>query len=340
MKKKWIKRIILLVLIACLVGFAIFKLVSKKSNGIKSQLNEVNSNLNAYHMEANMEFHNGDDMRDYLVKVSYKKDKNTPLFRVSLFDKGVNQEQIIIRNKAGVYVLTPALNQAYKFKGEWPLNGAKPYLYQSMLDVFKGKYELSKLKDGYVITSTPNYKNSPNWTRQEMKMTKELKPIWVHIYDKDNNIAVKVTFVKVEFDPTFADNYFEVSDNMTQARSELTTTTTSTINDLPLYPTNAIISATLKEQSVINVGATTQHILTYEGEEAFTVVQHILTSHDEMVVSEVSGELVEIAGNVGILSNQQLVYEYNGVSYHIYSDKLSVAKLIELALGMEVVAIK
>lgn len=340
MKKKWIKRIILLVLIACLVGFAIFKLVSKKSNGIKSQLNEVNSNLNAYHMEANMEFHNGDDMRDYLVKVSYKKDKNTPLFRVSLFDKGVNQEQIIIRNKAGVYVLTPALNQAYKFKGEWPLNGAKPYLYQSMLDVFKGKYELSKLKDGYVITSTPNYKNSPNWTRQEMKMTKELKPIWVHIYDIDNNIAVKVTFVKVEFDPTFADNYFEVSDNMTQARSELTTTTTSTINDLPLYPTNAIISATLKEQSVINVGATTQHILTYEGEEAFTVVQHILTSHEEMVVSEVSGELVEIAGNVGILSNQQLVYEYNGVSYHIYSDKLSVAKLIELALGMEVVAIK
>ncbi len=340
MKKKWIKRIILLVLIACLVGFAIFKLVSKKSNGIKSQLNEVNSNLNAYHMEANMEFHNGDDMRDYLVKVSYKKDKNTPLFRVSLFDKGVNQEQIIIRNKAGVYVLTPALNQAYKFKGEWPLNGAKPYLYQSMLDVFKGKYELSKLKDGYVITSTPNYKNSPNWTRQEMKMTKELKPIWVHIYDKDNNIAVKVTFVKVEFDPTFADNYFEVSDNMTQARSELTTTTTSTINDLPLYPTNAIISATLKEQSVINVGATTQHILTYEGEEAFTVGQHILTSHEEMVVSEVSGELVEIAGNVGILSNQQLVYEYNGVSYHIYSDKLSVAKLIELALGMEVVAIK
>ena len=340
MKKKWIKRIILLVLIACLVGFAIFKLVSKKSNGIKSQLNEVNSNLNAYHMEANMEFHNGDDMRDYLVKVSYKKDKNTPLFRVSLFDKGVNQEQIIIRNKAGVYVLTPALNQAYKFKGEWPLNGAKPYLYQSILDVFKGKYELSKLKDGYVITSTPNYKNSPNWTRQEMKMTKELKPIWVHIYDKDNNIAVKVTFVKVEFDPTFADNYFEVSDNMTQARSELTTTTTSTINDLPLYPTNAIISATLKEQSVINVGATTQHILTYEGEEAFTVVQHILTSHEEMVVSEVSGELVEIAGNVGILSNQQLVYEYNGVSYHIYSDKLSVAKLIELALGMEVVAIK
>ena len=246
MKKKWIKRIILLVLIVLLVGFGIYKLVSKNNKGIKSQVNEVTENLNAYHMEANMEFHNGDDLREYLVKVSYKKDGSTPLFRVSLFDKGVNQEQIIIRNKNGVYVLTPALNQVYKFKGDWPLNGAKPYLYQS----------------------TPNYKNSPNWTKQEMKMTSQLKPIWVHIYDKDNNIAVKVTFIKVEFDPTFADNYFEVSDNMTQARSELTTPTTSTINDLPLYPTNAIISATLKEQSVIQVGDMTQHILTYEGEEA------------------------------------------------------------------------
>lgn len=340
MKKKWIKRIILLVLIVLLVGFGIYKLVSKNNKGIKSQVNEVTENLNAYHMEANMEFHNGDDLREYLVKVSYKKDGSTPLFRVSLFDKGVNQEQIIIRNKNGVYVLTPALNQVYKFKGDWPLNGAKPYLYQSMLDVFKGKYELSKLKDGYVITSSPNYKNSPNWTKQEMKMTSQLKPIWVHIYDKDNNIAVKVTFIKVEFDPTFADNYFEVSDNMTQARSELTTPTTSTINDLPLYPTNAIISATLKEQSVIQVGDMTQHILTYEGEEAFTVVQHILESYDEMVITEVSGELIEIAENVGILNTQQLIYEYNGVSYHIYSDKLTTSQLVELALGMEVVAEK
>ncbi len=340
MKKKWIKRIVLLVLVAVLIGFGIFKLVSCKKDGIKSQLNDVQKNLTAYHMEANMEFHNGDDIRDYLVKVSYKKDGATPLFRVSLLDKGVNQEQIIIRNGTGVFVLTPALNQVYKFKGDWPLNGAKPYLYQSMLDVLNGKHELSKLEDGYLITSTPNYKNSPNWTRQEMKMTKQLKPVWVHIYDKNNDVAVKVTFIKVEFDPSFADNYFEVSDNMTQARIELSSTTTSTINDLPLYPTNAIISATLKEQSVIQVGGITQHILTYEGEEAFTVVQYILESYDEMVISEVNGELIEIAGNMGILSNQQLIYEYNGVRYHIYSDKLSASKLVELALGMEVVAAK
>ena len=50
MKKKWIKRIILLVLIVLLVGFGIYKLVSKNNKGIKSQVNEVTENLNAYHM--------------------------------------------------------------------------------------------------------------------------------------------------------------------------------------------------------------------------------------------------------------------------------------------------
>lgn len=340
MKGKWLKRIILIGIIVALVGFGIFKMVNHSKDSIKSKANEVTENLNAYYMEANMEYHNGDDIREYFVKVSYKKDGKNQLFRVSLLDKGVNQEQIIIRNENGVYVLTPALNQVYRFKGDWPLNGSKPYLYQSMLDVFKNKYETSKLKDGYMITSTPNYKNSPNWTKQEMKMTKELKPVWVHIYDKDDNIAVKVTFVKVEFDPSFAENYFEVNDNMTQARNELTTTTTSTINDLPLYPTNAIISASLKEQSVISVGGTAQHILTYEGEEAFTVVQSIMVSNQEMVLSEIDGEMVEIAGNIGILYTNQLVYEYNGVKYHIYSDTLPTSKLIELALGMEVVTMK
>ena len=340
MNKKWIVRIVVILMVVAVVVFGIFKLTGKK-NTINSQLDNVSENLNGYYMEANMEFHNGDDIRYYLVKVSYQKaDDAKENFRVSMLDKGINQEQIIIRNADGVYVLTPALNQVYKFKGDWPLNGAKPYLYQSMLDVFKGDYEKTKLDDGYLITSKPNYKNAPNWVRQEMKLTKDLKPVWLHIYDVNDNVAVKVSFLKVEFDPNFQEKYFDVTENMSQARSELTTTTTSTLQDLPLYPTNAIVSASLKEQSVITVNGQTQHILTYEGEEPFTVIQYILENNAEMVVYEIDGEIVEVSGTVGYVRNNQLVYEYNGVCYHLYSDTLSVSKLIEVANGMEVVTIK
>lgn len=340
MKKKWIVRLVVLLLIVAVTVFGIVKLTGKKGD-INSKIDDVSQNLNGYHMEANMEFHNGDDIRYYLVKVSYAKEKDgNDKFRVSLLDKGINQEQIILRNNQGVHVLTPALNQVYKFKGDWPLNGAKPYLYQSMLDVFKGDYEKSKLEDGYLITSKPNYKNAPNWVRQEMKLTKDLKPVWLHIYDKDDNVVVKVSFVKVEFDPSFSENYFDVAENMSQARSELTTTTTSSLTDLPLYPTNAVVAATLKEQSVITVNGVTQHILTYEGEESFTVIQFILPNNTEMVTHEIDGEIVDVGGIYGYVRNQQLVYEYNGVCYQIYSDTLSVSKLIEVAIGMEVVVAK
>lgn len=340
MNKKWIVRLVIMLLIVAVVVFGIVKLTGKKGD-ITSKIDDVSENLNGYYMEANMEFHNGDDIRYYLVKVSYAKgNEGNDNFRVSLLDKGINQEQIILRNNQGVHVLTPALNQVYKFKGDWPLNGAKPYLYQSMLDVLKGEYEKSKLEDGFLITSKPNYKNAPNWVRQEMKLTSDLKPVWLHIYDENDNVAVKVSFIKVEFDPTFSENYFDVTENMSHARSELTSTTTSTITDLPLYPTNAIVSATLKEQSVITVNGTTQHILTYEGEEPFTVIQYILESYSEMTTFEIDGEIVEVGGTIGYVRNNQLVYEYNGVCYQIYSDTLSVSKLIEVANGMEVVMAK
>lgn len=39
-----------------------------------------------------------------------------------MIDKDINQEQILLRNKDGVYVLTPVLNQVYTFKGDYPLN--------------------------------------------------------------------------------------------------------------------------------------------------------------------------------------------------------------------------
>lgn len=344
MKKKWIKRIVLLVLIVVLVGFGIFKLVSCKKDGIDSKLDDVQKNLTAYHMEANMEFHNGDDIRDYLVKVSYKKDGTSNYFRVSLLDKGINQEQIIIRNGNGVFVLTPALNQVYKFKGDWPLNGHKPYLYQSMIETIQGTCDISKLDNGYLIVSTPEFKNMPSWARQEMKMTKEYKPEWVHIYDNNNDVAVKISFTKVEFNPTFAENYFAVDSNMSEARDNLTTSSSSTIYDLPLYPVNADVDATLKEVSNITIDNGKQVMLTYSGKQGFTVLETQATSYSEVHESEVNGEIVDIYGIIGYSTTNnninKLYYTYNGISYQIWSDSEDVATLVEIASGMETATIE
>ena len=335
---KWIKRIVIILLIVGLLAFGAYKMFFNKNNNIEHNVQEKLDNLESYYMEASMEFYKGEDSRKYDVKVSFKDDE-TDLFRVSMFDKASEQEQIILKNTDGVYVLTPALNQAYKFKGDWPLNGHKPYLYHYMVETMQGKCDISKRNEGYLIVSTPEFKNMPSWSRQEMKMTKEYKPEWVHIYDNNNDVAVKISFTKVEFNPTFADNYFDVDANMSESRNNLTESSSSIIKDLPLYPVNADVDASLKEVSNITINNGTQVMLTYSGKQGFTILEGKANSYEELVVEEINGEIVDIYGTFGYAtcnSNiNKLYFTHNGVSYLIYSDSESVATLIEVASGME-----
>ena len=210
-----------------------------------------------------------------------------------------------------------------------------------MIETMQGTCDISKLDEGYLIVSTPEFKNMPSWSRQEMKMTKEYKPEWVHVYDNNNDVALKVSFSKVEFDPTFSSDYFNFESNMNEARENLTETSSSTIYDLPLYPVNADVDATLKEVSNITINSGTQVMLTYSGNESFTVLESNAKSNEEMVVTEIDGEIVDIYGTFGYTVNNsninKLYFTYNGVSYQIWSDSVNVSTLVEVASGMELI---
>ena len=130
-------------------------------------------------------------IRNFFVTVDFKQDE-IDNFRISMIDKDINQEQILLRNKDGVYVLTPVLNQVYTFKGDYPLNSPKPYLYHSYVEAIKGKYDVINNADGYTVTFDTNYDNEPNWSKQEIKFSKDLKPVWSYIYDNENNIKINI----------------------------------------------------------------------------------------------------------------------------------------------------
>ena len=144
MKKKIIAVFLVLVLV-CLAVLKIF--MDKKDPSLT--LKEVKENLTSYYMEGNMTLYNGEDKREFIVKVSYECEDEKDYFKVSLNDLGINQEQIIIKNDDGVFVMTPSLNKVYKFNGSWPMNSPKPYIYQSMIDLKEGEYELKEEEEGY-----------------------------------------------------------------------------------------------------------------------------------------------------------------------------------------------
>ena len=84
------KKIGIGILVLALVAVASYKLFFDKSSS-KDMLKSMKKDFSAYHMEATMDIVNGEDERNFVVKVSYLKENNEDLFRISLFDKNINQ---------------------------------------------------------------------------------------------------------------------------------------------------------------------------------------------------------------------------------------------------------
>ena len=333
------KKIIVIGLILAVLGVGVWKVFFSKPS-ISDTLESVNKELTSYQLEATMELNNGEEQRSFTVNVSYVKKEDKDLFRVSLYDTTINQEQIMLRNEEGVYVLTPTLNQVYQFKSGWPLNSAKPYIYQSLLEVFDGEYTTQRVNDGIIVTSTPSYKNAPQYAKQEIKFTNDLVPLWVHIYDDQNNVLVKVTFTKVEKGVEFDEDFFNLSKNMEESRQNLTSDTSSTFEDLPLMVTGTTLNVSVKDQTNANIDGEKVYIVAYEGDASFTVVQKIIEGSEEMNVTLIDGDLVLLVNGFASLEEDKVTYLYNGVECIIYGDNLNVASYIDIANSLEVVGIK
>jgi outer membrane lipoprotein-sorting protein len=333
------KKIMVVAVILALLGVGVWK-VFFSGPSISETIDNVNKNLTSYQLEATMQLNNGEEQRNFNVMVSYAKKEDKDLFRVSLYDTTINQEQIMLRNDEGVYVLTPTLNQVYQFKSGWPLNSAKPYIYQSLLGVFDGEYTTKKVNDGLIVTSEPNYKNAPQYAKQEIKFTNDLTPVWVHLYNNNNDVLVNVTFTKVETGVEFSNDYFNLSKNMESARENLSSTSGSTFDDLPLAVSGLDMNVSVKEQTNASIDGEKVYIMSYEGDVSFTVVQKIVEGSEEMNLTEVDGELTLMINGFASLENDKVTYLYNGVECTIYGDNLEVATYINIANGLEVVGIK
>ena len=150
MKAKIIAGIGIVVLVAALA-------FSMKPKPFDEQFESKMNDMDSYILSGDMEITKGEDVKTYALEVGYQKDEKD-LFKVSLVDKELNQEQVILRNDGGVFVVTPSLNQVFKFEGDWPLNSPKPYLLQSIAEIVKSdKAEITKKDDGYLVSSKVTY---------------------------------------------------------------------------------------------------------------------------------------------------------------------------------------
>ena len=95
------------------------------------------------------------------------------------------------------------------------------------------------------------------------------------------------------------------------------------------------MSAIKKEETTSKIGDTEVVILVYEGDDAFTVIQSLVEPSEEMVISEIDGEIESVLTGVAYSKNNYLVYVEGTVKYQIYAKDMPTSQKLEVAQGME-----
>ena len=160
--------------------------------------------------------------------------------------------------------------------------------------------------------------------------------MWVNLYNDKGEVLAKVTFTKVETNVSFEENYFEVDKNMLAARENLVSGGAKEEFELPLLLTGSDMNINLKDNVTTKIDGEELHMLVYEGDSNFTVLEKVCSANQEMTIIDTDGELFMTINGFAILEDSKVSYIYNNVEVVIYGDSMSVNSYFDVANGIEV----
>lgn len=328
------KKITFLILLCCFLLVGCGRVTEKD---VTSQLAKKIEKSKGYNLSGKMEIINNEDTYEYEVNVSYKKGD---YFKVYLKNMANNHEQIILRNKDGVYVVTPSLNKSFKFQSEWPYNNSQVYLLQSIVDDIKddeGKKFQEKGKF-YVITSKVNYPNNRKLSKQVVYVDKNYNIKEVQVLDDSNNLQIKMVFDKIDMKATFKDNYFDLNENINASADTSELKEVTKIEDI-IYPMYLPLNTHLTSKDTVTKEDGERLILTFEGDSPFVLIEETAKMEDSHVIVPTYGEPELLVDTVASISNNSVNWVSNGIEYYVISDVTSTSELLQVARSISTIPV-
>lgn len=327
MKKKLVAMLLAITLV-----FSLAACGKKSKSDVVGSLSNQMEKISGYKADATLTINNGNDPQKYEVEIWHKK---PAFYRVQLKNSRSDQNQIILRNKEGVFVLTPALNKSYRFQSDWPSNSSQPYLPESLVkDLVQDKDATFKsTKKGYVFETKTNYTNKQLLPTQQITFSKKgLTPESVKLLDSDKNVVLDVKFENVKYNTKFDKDAFDVKKNMTSARLSVPTSTNNESDLLvTMYPSKLMEGVTLEDQQEVKTENGVQVILSYKGKKSFTLIEEKSRISETGTMMEISGEPVDLGHTVGALADKMITWSYGGTDFTIISKNLTQSELIQVA---------
>ena len=305
-----------------------------KNKDVVKNLEKNLKNLKSYSVQGELIVNRGDDTYTYNVTSAYKSDD---YYRVSLINTVNSHEQIILRNEMGVYVLNPSINKSYKFESDWPHNNSGIYLPQIILKDIKNDDNrvIKKNKGGYTIKTKINYANNPNLIYQIVYLDSNYNIVKVEVYNKNNEVLMKMNYTKFEKNTKFDKDYFTLKSNNENGTLEKST---SKIEDV-IYPMYLPVNTYLTNQEKIKTSDGERVILNFDGDSSFMLVEETISIPDELETNMVYGEPELILDTFGSVTDYSVSWISNGVAYYIVSDDMNTEQMMSVASSINVLAV-
>ena len=339
------KRIILLIL--CILALCGCGRVDK-DNVIKQLSNKITKS-SSYTIDGKMQIISNEEKFDYNIEVNYLKDD---YYKVVLLNNSNNHEQIILRNKDGVYVITPSLNKSFKFQSEWPNNSSQAYILESLLKDIKNdnKVEFESNEDGYILKVKVVYPNNSNLEYEKIYVDKDINLKKIEVYDRNDQVSITVTIDKIDYranldkDSFELDNFINESccdkneENCTnpcpeECKTEDCNKQASSL-DTAIYPLYVPENSSLASNEVINTDNGNRLILTFSGENEFVLIEEASKVYDNMEVVPVYGDPHILNSSVVALSANSLYWTDSNVDFYLASNTLSGEEMLTIAASM------
>ena len=302
----------------------------------KSAIEKFKTNIEnskSYTLTGQMDIVSNEDVYSYDVVFDYLKDD---YYKASLKNKDTNHEQIILKNKSGVYVITPSLNKSFKFQSEWPFNSSQAYILSSLLKDLENDSNVifEEKDDKYLLSSTVNYPNNTNLLSQKITFNKDMVPELVQVLDRngEENITFKIS--KVEFDNKINSDYFEI-ENMEISNND---ESVSKLDEV-VYPMYLPNGTKFKSEETVKTDSTERVILTFSGDKSFILIEEASKNPEDFEVTTTSGELVFYENVLGNLNDSSLNWSMDGKDYYLIGTNLTSEELLKVASSTSAVAI-
>ena len=329
MKKRiFIVLLISIIFVGCTKG---------SKNSIINDLDKKLSNLSYYNIKGLLSISNNEDTYNYDIDVSYKEKDN---YRVSIINKSNSHEQIILKSNDEVYVITPALNKSFKFQSNWPLNNSQIYIFSSILNDINNDQEKKVLDsdDGYIIETKVNYPNNIDLEKQKIYVDKDANIKKIEVLNKSGVVEMKMTFDKIEENPKFDDDYFDLDSIISDIEVEEKDEKTSSIDNI-IYPLYVPSGTVLSHEEKVDKDNGERIILTFDGEKPFLLVEETIDIEKDFSIVPIFGEPYFLNDTVGAVTDNSLNWISGGIEYYLVSDVMDKTELLEIANSISTIPI-